>query len=98
MAAVLYSRNGTKIGEGMNKMKSHPLAKKFSKHEEAIFLHAEIAAIADALRQRYPSNLEGSTLYVARVLANGTPAMAKPCAGCQKAIIEFGIGDVVWTT
>ena len=48
-AAVVY-RNRI-ISVGMNSMKSHPLAAKYRKNPHAIFLHAEVAAIKNALRE-----------------------------------------------
>ena len=83
---------------GYNQRKTHPLAKKFGKNSEAIYLHAEVDAIINAVRVWGIAALRGSTLKVARVLKNGTPALAKPCEGCQRAIIAFEIGEVEWTT
>lgn len=97
MAAVIADKRGIVIGTGANSRKTHPLAKKYGKHPEALCLHAEIAAIKDALREIGPDEFSDYTLYVARVLKDGTPALAKPCIGCARAILEFGIGNVEWT-
>lgn len=93
MAALIVDRRGKIIAQGINQRKSHPLQAKFSNHPESIYLHAEIAALVDARSE----NLTGATMYVARVLKDGTPALAKPCKGCQKALISFGLKDVIWT-
>ena len=98
MAAVITDRKGNIVGWGMNSRKTDPLAKKYGKHPEALCLHAEIAAIKDALKEIEPWQFTSCTLYVARVLKDGTPALAKPCIGCRKAIVEFEIGNVEWTT
>ncbi len=98
MAAVIVNRKGVPVGVGVNSRKTDPLAKKYGKHPEALCLHAEIAAIKIALKKIEVEELASCTMYVARVLKNGEPALAKPCIGCAKAILEFGIGNVEWTT
>lgn len=97
MGAVLANRGGL-LGVGYNRLKSHPLQAKFSGRPGAIYLHAEIDAVVSALRDFSMPEIEGSTLYVARVLKNGQPGLAKPCPGCQRAIMHFGIANVEWTT
>ena len=78
--------------------KTHPLQSRFARIPgETIYLHAEIAAIAKALRNRDLKILNGSTLYVARLCANGTWGNAKPCVGCARAIDAFGFRDVIHT-
>lgn len=96
MAAVIAKRN-TVLAVGFNQYKSHPLQAQFSANEEAIFLHAEIDAIRNCIREHGEGVLSGSTLYIARVYKNGKPALAKPCKGCQRAIAAFNIKHVVWT-
>lgn len=107
MAAVLT--DGTLTFIGYNSYKSHPLQKKFSEDPECkIHVHAETDAIIKACnyftsksgtRRNYWGEIElgNFKLYVARVLADGTPALAKPCIGCQSAIVAFGIKEVCWT-
>lgn len=95
MAAVIVRRNVIAIG--YNSLKSHPLAARFGRHDEAIYLHAEVDAIKNALRFCRPNELAGCSMYVARVLKNGEPALAKPCKGCVRALATFGIEDVYWT-
>lgn len=95
MGAVLLTKDKNWHG-GMNSYKTHPLAKKFGRNDKSICLHAEIDAIVSCIRKG--DDPEGGTLFVARVLKNGKAALAKPCEGCQKAIIHFGIKDVEWTT
>lgn len=86
---------------GWNKKKSHPLQKKFSKHTQSIFLHAEIDVIKNAIRE--VQDLENSTMYIARVKRthdnlNWTWGLAHPCKGCLSAINSFGISNVYFTT
>ncbi len=85
------------IAFGFNSYKSHPLQKKFGRNEKAICLHAEIDAIKNALKRVKISDLKRATLYVARIKKDGTIGMAKPCTGCQRAIVAFGIKQVIFT-
>ena len=103
MAAAIVYRNRV-ISIGMNSMKSHPLAAKFSKNEHAIFLHAEIAAIKNALREVEVDDLSKCDIYIARVKKEKpftkkyVWGLAAPRCGCRRAIAEFGLRKVVYTT
>lgn len=97
-AAVLTNRDRTFVG--FNMYRSHPLQARFQKkvgEPEKIYIHAETHAIIQALRTRVWPNLSDMTMYVARVLRDGTPANAKPCPGCVSALAEFGVKEVYWT-
>lgn len=94
-ASVLTDGYNTFIG--WNSYKSHTLQARFAKNPEQICIHSEIAAIAKALRFTKGKPLYKYNLYVARLLADGSTGIAKPCAGCQSAILEFGIKQVEWT-
>jgi deoxycytidylate deaminase len=92
------------ISIGFNSMKSHPLQARFGKNEEAIYFHAEIHAIKNALREITIDEFEKTDLYIARVKKPTSYTdkyvwgLAKPCEGCKRAINEFGIRNVVYTT
>ncbi len=82
---------------GWNDYKSHPLQARFNPDvPEKICTHAEISAIARAVSAGV-SDFDGYTMYVARVTADGEPGLARPCPGCWRALIEFGINEVEWT-
>ena len=87
---------------GINRMKSHPFQKKFGKNEDAIYLHAEIDCIINALRNNMSlDEISKSTLLVVRNKRQGrnwVDGLAKPCLGCQKAISHFDIRNVIYTT
>jgi tRNA(Arg) A34 adenosine deaminase TadA len=89
------------ISIGTNKMKSHPLQAKFGRNYQAIYIHAEIDAIAKALRRLDARRLTSATLYVARIKVDNTGkamwGLARPCSGCAGAIESFGIKQVIWT-
>jgi len=95
-AMIVYK--GMPISLGHNKMKSHPIMLEYGRTEHHIFLHAEVDALLKASKELTPNQLKKSTLYVCRVLADGNPSEARPCPGCQKAMREYGIENIVWTT
>lgn len=103
VAALLVHRNEL-IAVGYNKMKSHPMAKRFQKHEEALYLHAEVDCIKNALRVVDVDYLPKCTMYVLRVKHPDNSnkkfvrGLAKPCSGCNMAIDTFGIKKVYFTT
>jgi tRNA(Arg) A34 adenosine deaminase TadA len=99
-SAVVY-RNSL-VGIGFNSMKSHPFQARFGKNKDAIFLHSEVAAIKNSIRHLSERELNRSTLYVTRIKQDQfsrqmVPGIARPCAGCARAIAEFGIARVVYT-
>lgn len=100
-ACIVYK--GRIVSVGVNSKRSDPFQKRFAKNEHAIYLHAEIAAIKTAFRHLSLDELKKSTLYVCRVVFDNddrTPtwALSKPCEGCRRAIVEFQIPQVVYTT
>lgn len=40
---------------------------------------------------------KGGTVFVARTLADGSSGMARPCAGCEKALRSRGVCRVYYT-
>ena len=96
MAAIIVKRKRV-LGKGMNSRRSHPFQKLMSKSEVKIALHAEISAIIDALKNNEEQALRGATIFVARVLKNGSRAIAKPCPICERAIKAYGITAVHYT-
>ena len=95
-AAIFFK--GSIIATGGNQRKSHPFQLKYARNEDSIFLHAETDAIKNSLRFIDIDDLKKSALIVCRVKANGTLALAKPCDGCQRAIANFNIQHVYYTT
>jgi len=112
-AALLVSDSGQEFA-GWNQYRSHPMQAKFSACNEAIYLHSEIDCLVKATRWlarqegkhygcrsiNHEAFFAGCSLYVARILKDDSPAMAKPCEGCRRALIHFGINweNVSWTT
>lgn len=56
-------------------------------------IHAEIAALNAARKV----DLNGATIYVARVIKNGELRMSKPCENCQAELINRGVKKVIYT-
>lgn len=103
VAAILVKQNQI-LSYGINRSKTNPFAAKFGKNSQAIMLHAETDAIRNALKKTIDiSEIEGSTMYVARARKISTHnhsytfAMAKPCEGCQRALALYGIKRVYHT-
>lgn len=98
-AAIVYRKEI--VGFGLCCRRSDPLQKRYGRTAEAIYLHAEISAIKNAIkRERSVDFLRSSTLYVARAKIIGgqfVSGLAKPCTGCQRAISAFNIPRVVWS-
>lgn len=95
LACILTDGWSTVIG--FNSRKTHPLQARFNAHNpKAICIHAEVDAIRQAIRL-HGSDLSDFKMYVARVHRDGSPACAKPCKGCQSAILAFNIKEVTWT-
>jgi len=102
-AASIVIRNEI-ISIGENSGKTHPLQKRFSKNGEAIFKHAEVDCIINALRHVEPEDLEKATLYVYRVKKltkdhkYWSDGLSEPCPGCKQAIDHFKIKKIVYST
>lgn len=99
-AAIVYKKEI--VGYGVCCRRSDPLQKRFGRTSDAIFLHAEIAAIKNSIKRI--GNIEflkSSTLYIARrknMCGEFVDGLSKPCAGCQRAIDNFKIKRVVYTS
>jgi len=103
IAAAVVIKNDI-ISLGHCQKRTHPFQARFAKNPEAIYLHAETNAISNALNHIPRRDLEKATLYIRRVKLPTkddiafVDGMAKPCTGCMRAIIAFGIKKVVYST
>lgn len=102
LAACLVYRNEI-ISVGVNRKKTHPFMLRFSRHEDAIYLHAETDAIKNALKEYDEDFVSRCKLYVLRVKKpqeyskHFVTGMAKPCAGCQRALATFNIRECYYS-
>lgn len=97
-AAVIY--RGKIVAVGTNQAKSHPFAAEYSKHPEAIYLHAETDVIYKAKKKLTENELKKSTLIIVRVKnvkGDMVFGLSKPCEGCAKCISDHEIGTVIYT-
>ena len=81
------------LSVGVNKLKTHPLQNNPHTNNKSLSIHAELCAILKLSGEQ----LKNSTIYVARILANGISGIAKPCDVCETLLIEAGIKRFVWT-
>lgn len=102
MMAILFHK---KLGiiSGWNRAKTHPLQAKYAKNPKAIYIHAEIDVIRQAMKIYSEKDFINSTLYVARIKRPKPQSkewiwgLAKPCKGCMSAIEAFNIGRIIYT-
>lgn len=94
ITALAYDKRGKLLSVGHNSYtKTHSLQAHYGMrtgNPNKIYLHAELAALIKARQQVHK-------LVVFRYNADGSPALAKPCASCQLAIAEFGVKYVEFT-
>ena len=100
IAAIVYKNRIISIGT--NSVKTDPFQARFNSNEK-IYLHAETSTIKQALRLLDLDTLAETSMYIARAKwtsGNRTsmiPGLAKPCVGCQKALLTFNIEKVYYT-
>ena len=97
-ACVVY--RSKVVAYGYNHKKSHPFQAKFCKNKDAVFFHAEVHAIKNALRIIDIDDLSKCDLYIVRAKRENSSqktwvtGLAIPCSGCQKCIEDFDLKDV----
>jgi len=79
--------NGRIVSKATNKKVGDPKTAWRKAH-----IHAEVAAVL-AAGKRAP----GALVYVARVLADGSPGDSQPCKKCEGYLNRVGVAKVVWT-
>lgn len=103
LASAIMHKNQV-VSFGVNQIRSHPLQARFGKNADAIFLHAEIDSIRNALYNNTADFLSRTTMYVYRVKRTEgrhsawCQGNASPCEGCSRAIATFGIRRVIAST
>lgn len=83
---ALAVAGGSLIGHATNKYRNSPRIAAWNDCS----VHAEAALATRA-------TLNETNVYVARVLTNGTPALAKPCINCIHTLTAAGVRRVLWT-
>ena len=95
-AGLVY--RGRLLAVGFNRPKTHPKAAQYSKHEEAIYLHAELDCLLRGVQRYGLQKVSRCTMFVARVLQNGSLGSSCPCEGCERALRTFNVKKVWYTT
>ena len=100
--AAAVVRRGKVISYGYNHKKPHPFQTRFCKNPHAVFFHAEVHAIKNALKSVDVEDLSKCELYIVRAKRNSTnrkwiTGMSKPCIGCQKCIDLFDLKNVYYS-
>jgi len=88
------------VSIGVNKAKSDPLQKKYSKrhtpghpYSEYLWIHAEVDCLKNVRM-----DFKRSTLYVIRADSKGNLLESCPCVGCQSLINELRIPRILHST
>lgn len=100
-AAVVYKKQIISIGTCQNK--THPFQQYYASNPNAIYLHAEIDAIQQAVRLIGKEKMRHCNLYVHRLrklgrFGNYVWAIAKPCSGCHRCVLDHGLDNIIYTT
>ena len=100
--AAAVVRRGKVIAYGYNHKKTHPFQAKFRKNQDAVFFHAEVHAIKNALKSIDVEDLSKCELYIVRAKRNKANrkwihGLSKPCAGCQRCIEMFELKNVYFS-
>ncbi len=98
---AVLADHGSVVSVGVNATKTSPGTFGMEDEVEAFAVHAEEAAI----RAFGGKDLRGCTLYIARI---HTPRIgrkvhmftsdSRPCARCMRAVVDAGIGTIVYST
>lgn len=97
LKATITDKHGNVLAYAENSYsKTHPVQARFGAQNgkpDAIFLHAEIAALVKLQRGDKPYKIS-----VVRYRKDGSTGCAKPCLVCEAAIKHWGIQRVEYTT
>lgn len=88
--AAMLTVNGKIVSVGVNKAKSDPLQKQYTRNANLAWTHAEV----DCLKNM-DVNFKRSTLYVVRTDIKGNFAESCPCSGCRSLISKLKIPRIV---
>jgi deoxycytidylate deaminase len=100
--AASVVRKGKVVSYGFNHKKSHPFQAKFCKNKDAVFFHAEVHAIKNALQIIDIDDLSKCELYIVRAKRDKNnkkwiTGLSKPCSGCQKCIDVFELKNIYYS-
>lgn len=93
--AAAVVRRGSVVSFGVNTLKTHPIQSKFG--STLYCMHAEVAAIKNALKKISVDDLNECDMYISRIKKDLSIGLSKPCKNCQGIIFGFGIKNVFYT-
>lgn len=85
------TRGGRVLATGVNIDKNHPKVL----DENDIKYHASVHAEARVLKQI--ADPRGCTVYVARLMKDGTAGNSEPCGVCYNLLKSSGVRKVIYT-
>lgn len=85
-------KSGRVLAVGVNKWRNRNIKNNDLEYNPHLTYHAEIDAL-----NRF-ADVEGATIYIARVDKKGEPRFSRPCSRCLKALKDAGIKKIVYTT
>lgn len=102
LGAVMMIGNKV-LAVGYNITKTHPIQKSYNKERGYVQdkknegqVHAEMMCL---INTRYLDvDWSKVSIYVYREHKDNSPAMAKPCPACRKALLERGITQIYYST
>jgi deoxycytidylate deaminase len=101
IGAILVVK-GKIIARGYNSTKSHPMQKMYNIERTDVtdsaphYLHAEIDVLTKM--KGMDVNLKNAELYIYHINNKGEQRMARPCAACMRAIREYGVSVIHYST
>ena len=103
-AVAVYG--GYVVAASASSNKTHPLQRQYNAFREfdrtgvvMDKLHAEIGLLTHLYNMRLDRvDMKNVSIYVYRVCRSREHGIARPCAGCMKALIDAGIRNVYYTT
>lgn len=93
LCAVLV-RGGNILSVGFNHRGWNALSEFYRAQDHACTIHAEVSAIS---LKRKKIRFEGTKVYVARIRADGTMGLAKPCEMCEEVLRAYGVKKAIYT-
>jgi len=93
---AIIVKGGNILSIGFNKRPKNSFVRHFQKglRDHCQATHAELDSILSA---RKKIDLTGAKIFVARLLANDTVAMSRPCNLCEHVIYRYSINKAYYT-
>lgn len=88
---AIVVKNNRAMGFGVNTHRNSPLL------VDGLFEHCSVHAEINAHLAVHSKNVDGATMYVARVNRAGIPRLSRPCNRCYKYLLDQGYKKIVFT-